>query len=333
MNTAKVDSGTLDRSAPDEPEHLALVDGPPPDHAAWVAAVDQVLRRARRIADTAPAGAGVEALTWSTPDGIAVRPLYTADDAAELPDAGVPGAPTVRPGRPARRGGPRRLGRAAAARPTPIAREAILADLENGATSIWLAVGAAGTAVADLPKALDGVLLDLAPVVLDASASPAEAEAAAQAYLELGAGARRPGRAARHARPRPHGRPGPHRVGPGRRVRRPARPARVAGTSRWCAPSSSTGCRCTPRAGRTPRSSATSLAAGVAYLRALTAAGLGVDAAARPAGVPLRRHRRPVPDHREAARRPPAVGAGAGGVRRAPGRRRRSASTRSPRRR
>ena len=173
MNTAKVDSATLDRSAPDEPEHLALVDGPPPDRAAWVAAVDQVLRRARRIADTAPAGAGVEALTWSTPDGIAVRPLYTADDTAELPDTGVPGArPFVRGARP---GGAVPDGwdvRTWHTDPDP--REALLADLANGATSIWLAVGAAGTAVADLPKALDGVLLDLAPVVLDTSASPAE---------------------------------------------------------------------------------------------------------------------------------------------------------------
>ena len=38
MNTAQVDSEALDRNAPDEPEVLALVDGPAPDRAAWVAA-------------------------------------------------------------------------------------------------------------------------------------------------------------------------------------------------------------------------------------------------------------------------------------------------------
>ena len=54
MNTTQVDSTALDRNAPDEPEELALVDGPAPDRDAWVAAVDQVLRRARRLDEAAP---------------------------------------------------------------------------------------------------------------------------------------------------------------------------------------------------------------------------------------------------------------------------------------
>ncbi len=279
MNTAKVDSGTLDRSAPDEPEHLALVDGPPPDHAAWVAAVDQVLRRARRIADTAPAGAGVEALTWSTPDGIAVRPLYTADDAAELPDAGVPGVrPFVRGSRP---GGAVPDGwdvRTWHADPDP--REAVLADLANGATSIWLAVGAAGTAVADLPKALDGVLLDLAPVVLDASASPAEAEAAAQAYLELGS-----------ARVGPAALLGTLGLDPvGVRARTGSGPdvgsvvplaLRVSRDFPLVRAVVVDGLPVHAAGGSDAQELGYVVSAGVAYLRALTAAGLGVDAAAR----------------------------------------------------
>jgi methylmalonyl-CoA mutase len=279
MNTAKVDSATLDRSAPDEPEHLALVDGPPPDRAAWVAAVDQVLRRARRIADTAPAGAGVEALTWSTLDGIAVRPLYTADDAAELPDTGVPGArPFVRGARP---GGAVPDGwdvRTWHTDPDP--REALLADLANGATSIWLAVGAAGTAVADLPKALDGVLLDLAPVVLDTSASPAEAEAAAQAYLELGSG--RVGPAALlgtlgldpvGVRARTGSGPDVESVVPlALRVSRDFPLVRAVVVD---------GLPVHAAGGSDAQELGYVVSAGVAYLRALTAAGLGVDAAAR----------------------------------------------------
>src|SRR6185369_5209395 len=57
-------------------------------------------------------------------------------------------------------------------------REAILADLENGATSIWLD----GIAPGSIPEVLDGVYLDLAPVVLDCGA---DTEAAASAFLEL----------------------------------------------------------------------------------------------------------------------------------------------------
>ena len=66
----------------------------------------------------------------------------------------------------------------------PDPREAVLADLTNGATSIWLAVGAAGTAVTDLPKALDGVLLDLAPDLIERArkrAGEGSAEAAGAA--------------------------------------------------------------------------------------------------------------------------------------------------------
>jgi methylmalonyl-CoA mutase len=55
--------------------------------------------------------------------------------------------------------------------------KAILTDLENGVSSIWLAVPAV-----DLAAALDEVLLDLAPIVLDAGA---DVEAAAEALLAL----------------------------------------------------------------------------------------------------------------------------------------------------
>ena len=59
-----------------------------------------------------------------------------------------------------------------------------------------------------------------------------------------------------------------------------------------------------------------SLAAGVAYLRALTERRAVGRRGVRPAGVPLRRERRPVHDDRRAARRPPAVGPGRRGQRR-----------------
>ena len=65
--------------------------------------------------------------------------------------------------------------------PDPAAtRRAILADLEHGATSLWLVAGAAGLPVDALGGVLDEVYLDLAPVTLDAGASAA---AAADALL------------------------------------------------------------------------------------------------------------------------------------------------------
>ena len=62
---------------------------------------------------------------------------------------------------------------------------AALTDLENGATSLWLQVGASGIDVADLPAVLKGVLLDVAAVVLDAPSDPL---AAAQAFADVAEG-------------------------------------------------------------------------------------------------------------------------------------------------
>lgn len=61
--------------------------------------------------------------------------------------------------------------------------EAVLTDLENGVTSLWLSLGGPGGLPLDaLPRALDGVYLDLAPVSLDAGAAYADA---AHALLRL----------------------------------------------------------------------------------------------------------------------------------------------------
>jgi methylmalonyl-CoA mutase len=179
--TAEDEPTVVDRAAPVEPEELKLAaDFPAATREQWAGLVDQVVRKAGRIGADAEPGAGVEKLVWSTPEGIRVRPLYTADDVQDVPAAGVPGrAPFVR--------GSRAEGvvpagwdvRQRHAEPdAKTAHTAVLADLENGASSIWLAVGEGGTEVADLPTVLDGVFLDLAPVVLDAGgADPGAAEA------------------------------------------------------------------------------------------------------------------------------------------------------------
>ena len=64
------------------------------------------------------------------------------------------------------------------------ANERILAALENGVSALWLQVGAAGLPVDALPAVLDKVLLDLAPVTLDAGADTAAAAEALYALLD-----------------------------------------------------------------------------------------------------------------------------------------------------
>lgn len=138
---------------------------PAPTHEQWQGLVAGVLRKSGRDVSGA---AAEDALSTSLEDGLTTRPLYTATDAPG--DAGLPGfAPFTRGGTP---GGPAPGGwdvrqRHAGTDPART-NEAVLEDLANGTTSLWLAVGAAGVPVSGLAEALDGVYLDLAPIALDA---------------------------------------------------------------------------------------------------------------------------------------------------------------------
>jgi methylmalonyl-CoA mutase len=132
----------------------------------WEAAAAAVLRKARRLADDDPDSAVWVKLTHTTLDGIAVHPL------------GVPGAPE-----PAVR--PRRVGgwdiRALVAHPeAKLANEEALVDLDGGATSLWVAADE----TTDLAAVLADVLLDLAPVVLDAPTAPTAAARALLSYAD-----------------------------------------------------------------------------------------------------------------------------------------------------
>lgn len=107
-------------------------------------------------------------LATATHSGLSIAALHTADTA--LPEIGLPGQqPFVRG---ATATGPLAGGwdiRQHYAEPEPKeVREAVLGDLENGTTSLWLAVGDGALPLDALPEALDGVHLDLAGVVLDA---------------------------------------------------------------------------------------------------------------------------------------------------------------------
>ncbi len=160
---------------PDDALPLAA-EFPPTTHERWQHLVAGVLRKSGRELPDAEAE---HALSTALEDGLRTLPLYTARDAA--PDPGLPGfAPFVRGGRPE---GGTRGGWDVRQRHTVPDGPAVLTDLENGATSLWLAVGgSAGIAVRDLGRVLDGVYLDLAPVVLDAGE---ETGPAARRLLDL----------------------------------------------------------------------------------------------------------------------------------------------------
>ncbi|MDX3656949.1 methylmalonyl-CoA mutase family protein [Streptomyces sp. ID05-26A] len=110
----------------------------------WRELVDAVLRKT---------GASFDSLVTKTYDGIELQPLYTLDDALE-PYALAP----VKQGWDVRQ---------RHAVPDPVA---LMNDLEGGVTSLWLAVPAAS-----LERLLEGVYLDLAPIVLDGSVDAARA--------------------------------------------------------------------------------------------------------------------------------------------------------------
>ncbi|WP_020129558.1 methylmalonyl-CoA mutase subunit beta [Streptomyces sp. 303MFCol5.2] len=157
---------------PDDGLSLAA-EFPDATHEQWQRLVAGVLRKSGRDVSDA---AAEEALSTALEDGLHLRPLYSAHDAA--PDPGLPGfAPFVRGGRAE--------GNSAGGwdvRQQHTADGAVLADLENGVTSLWLVLGDGGIPVSSLGRVLDGVYLDLAPVVLDAGS---DVEPAAQELLRL----------------------------------------------------------------------------------------------------------------------------------------------------
>ena len=165
--TTPADPAPLD-APPAEPlaRPVALAPGPAHSRDEWEQAAAAVLRKARRLGADDPDDLVWDRLTTTTLDGIAITPLGTPQALAELHTAGRP----TRPGEWDVRGW------FADPDPTRTATD-IATDLDNGVTSLWLQVGEGGIAPDDLARALTGVLLDVAPVVLQASDPVAAAEA------------------------------------------------------------------------------------------------------------------------------------------------------------
>ncbi|WP_256640989.1 methylmalonyl-CoA mutase family protein [Streptomyces murinus] len=243
---------------------------PDATHEQWQRLVEGVLRKSGKEVSGA---AAEDALSTTLEDGLRTRPLYTARDTA--PDPGLPGfAPFIRGARPE---GGVADGWGVRQRHTTLADGAVLADLENGGTSLWLALGEGGIPLADLGRALEGVYLDLAPIVLDAGRDTAEA---AEALLALYADKGVEPKAVR-------GNLGGDPLGYEART----------GAAQDFAPYAVLAARCAETypglraltvdalpyheaGGSAAQELGTSLATGVAYLRALTEAGLSVEQAA-----------------------------------------------------
>ncbi|MCZ4500013.1 MAG: methylmalonyl-CoA mutase [Marmoricola sp.] len=154
---------------------VALSSGPGYGRADWEHLAAGVLRKSGRLTDDDADVRVWDKLTRSTLDGIAITPLGTPELVADL----------VTTGRPDRAGDWDVRGYF----PDPDAKATaadVALDLNNGVTSVWLEVGAGGVAVEDLATALAGVLLDVAPVILDSETEPVAAANAFGAFAGSG---------------------------------------------------------------------------------------------------------------------------------------------------
>ncbi|MFB6618344.1 methylmalonyl-CoA mutase family protein [Streptomyces sp. NPDC056367] len=259
---------------PDDGLSLAA-EFPDATHEQWQRLVEGVLRKSGKEAS---GEAAEEALSTKLEDGLTTRPLYTARDGAPDTDAaGLPGfAPFVRGGRAEGNAASgwdvrqRHLGT------DPVrVNEAVLADLENGVTSLWLAVGQGGVPVEGLARALDGVYLDLAPVSLDAGAEYADAGRALLAlYAERGIAADAV-HASLGADPLAH----EARTGEALDLAEAVELAKAVADYPHVRALTVDALPYHEAGGSAAEELGLSLATGVAYLRALTEAGLGVEAA------------------------------------------------------
>lgn len=156
-----------------------------PAHEQWQRQVEQVLRKTRLLDRDDPAPEKPEdLLTTTTLDGITVAPLYAA--ATEQPETGYPGLAPFTRGTTAEGGTSGGWDvRQYHDDPDPaVTNREVLADLSGGAKSVWLRLGPGGLPLGSLGDALHNVHLDMAGVALHAGE---HFEAAAEELLAFAA--------------------------------------------------------------------------------------------------------------------------------------------------
>lgn len=155
--------------------NLDLASGfPAPSYEQWKALVDKALK-----------GADFDKrLVTRTADGIAIKPLYARKDALVSAQGDMPGsAPYTRGTQPVRFGFGWDIRTLHIEQDPAAANAAILEDLAGGVNSIALHIGGPGLPATKeaLARALDGVLLDVCPIVLGPGESAFDAATALNA--------------------------------------------------------------------------------------------------------------------------------------------------------
>ncbi len=158
-----------------------------PTREQWEAEVLKVLNRGRPEGKEIPLDKAMARLRTTTVDGLTIEPLYTRSDRP----LGHPGVMPFTRGTMVKTS-PMITWDVRQLHEDPdvaLTRREILADLERGASSVWLRVGSDAIAAEDLAAVLDGVQPDLAPIsITSAEDQVAAAEALVGFWRAKGAG-------------------------------------------------------------------------------------------------------------------------------------------------
>ena len=167
----------------DATESLLLAgDFPVPSDEQWQAEVLKVLNRGRPEDKQLDAEQALARLRTTTVDGLVIEPLYTRGDAPE--HLGAAGVEPFTRGTSVKDGSPvswdiRQLHEDP---DTAFTKQQLLADMERGATSLWLRVDPDAIPAAGLAEQLSDFFVDLAPVSVS---SHTDQVAAARALHDL----------------------------------------------------------------------------------------------------------------------------------------------------
>ncbi|WP_336249478.1 methylmalonyl-CoA mutase family protein [Stomatohabitans albus] len=179
----------MSENTPDNPsqvDHLDLAaDFDAPTHEQWEVEVLKVLNRGRPEGKELNVEQAMKRLTHISIDGLVTKPLYLKDeDSVEV--LGLPGQA------PFTRGTTVRGGQADAwdirqlhEDPDPVAtNKAVLEDFERGATSVWLRIDDDAVKAEDLPRTLEGVIVDIAGIAVSSFADTERAAEALASFFE-----------------------------------------------------------------------------------------------------------------------------------------------------